>query len=123
MSYAGLVPSVHASGGNTRYGRLTKRGSRLLRNVAIQTAYRQAMYGTTLGTYYRDLKSRKNARVAAAATARKLLAVVWRILTDRRGFEALPPHRISRNSSPSGALANLDRERALSLTVSPVKTI
>jgi len=26
-SYAGLVPSVHASGGKTRLGRLTKQGS------------------------------------------------------------------------------------------------
>ncbi|NIM52347.1 MAG: transposase, partial [Gemmatimonadales bacterium] len=29
-SYAGLVPSVHASGGTTRRGRLTKQGSKWL---------------------------------------------------------------------------------------------
>ncbi len=30
-SYAGLVPSVHSSGGRTRYGSMTKQGSRWLR--------------------------------------------------------------------------------------------
>lgn len=37
-SYAGLVPSVHASGGRVRYGRLTKEGSRWLRWVLVESA-------------------------------------------------------------------------------------
>src|SRR5207245_5666126 len=35
-SYAGLVPSVHASGGKTRLGRLTKQGSTWLRWILIE---------------------------------------------------------------------------------------
>lgn len=35
-SYAGLVPSVHASGGKTRLGRLTKQGSSWLRWILVE---------------------------------------------------------------------------------------
>ncbi len=35
-SYAGLVPSVHASGGKVRLGRLTKQGSSWLRWILVE---------------------------------------------------------------------------------------
>ncbi len=37
-SYAGLVPRVYSSGGKTRYGSITKQGSRWLRWILVETS-------------------------------------------------------------------------------------
>ena len=44
------------------------------------------------GYYYNDMKKRKGTKTAAVATARKLLAVVWRLLKDNRPYEVIDPH-------------------------------
>ena len=88
MGYAGLAPSTYASGGKVRHGRIMKTGSSWLRWVFVEAAYHQLncrkMQG--LKPYYEKIKARKGSRVAAVATARKLCAVVWRVLTDQRPF-------------------------------------
>jgi transposase len=93
QGYAGLVPSTYASGGTTRHGRLTKEGSRWLRWTMVEIAQRQLLLRKKIGFgwYYRKVKARKGSGAAAAATARKILAVVWRILKDDRPFEDMPP--------------------------------
>mgnify|MGYP000424447629 CR=1 FL=1 len=42
LSYGGLVPSVHSSGGRTRLGRITKEGSKWLRWILVETGYHAA---------------------------------------------------------------------------------
>jgi transposase len=93
QSYAGLVPSTHSSGNITRHGRITKQGSKWLRYAMIEAAHVQTRCRKIQGFnwYYQRIRIRKNAQTAAVATARKLLAVVWRVLTDNRPFEERPP--------------------------------
>lgn len=88
MGYAGVVPSVYASGDKVRRGRITKTGSRWLRWIMIEIAHKQARCKRNpgLGWYYLKIKKRKGSKTAAVATARKLLAVVWRMLVDERPF-------------------------------------
>jgi len=38
-SYAGLVPRVHSSGGKTRYGSITKQGSKWLRWILVELSH------------------------------------------------------------------------------------
>ena len=61
----------------------------------VETAQRQLLCTKNpgFGWYYRRLKQRKGSGAAAVATARKLLAVVWRILKDNRPFEVIPPKK------------------------------
>ena len=75
------------------HGRLTKQGSRWLRWTMIEIAQRQLLCKKKPGFdwYYQRIKQRKGSGAAAVATARKLLAVVWRILKDNRPFEIIPP--------------------------------
>lgn len=88
MSYAGLVPSVYSSGGKTRMGRITKQGSKWLRWTMVEAAHRQVQYrGTYFGRYYRKLHAKKGAGTAAVATARKMLAVIYRMLKDGTPFD------------------------------------
>lgn len=93
QGYAGLVPSTYASGERIVHGRLTKTGSRWLRWTMIEIAQRQLLCKRKpgFGWYYQRIKQRKGSGAAAAATARKLLAVVWRLLKDNRPFEIVPP--------------------------------
>jgi transposase len=95
MGYAGIVPSTYSSGDKARHGKITKTGSKWLRYVMIEVAQHQQMCKRIpgFGAYYRSLKARKGTNPATVATARKLLAVIWRILTDKRPFSVTPPNR------------------------------
>ena len=95
MGYAGLVPSTYSSGNITRHGRITKTGSKWLRYIMTETAHHQVLCKRRpgFGSYYLAMKQRKGSGTAAVATARKLLAVVWRLLKDQREFQAMPPDR------------------------------
>lgn len=88
MSYAGVVPSTYASGGKVRHGRITKAGSSWLRYVLIEAAHHQLQCKKRPGFagYYNKIKKRRDGKTAAVATARKLCAVIWRVLTDKRAF-------------------------------------
>lgn len=104
MGYAGLVPSTYSSGDIARHGRITKTGSKWLRYIMTETAHHQVLCKKQpgFGSYYLALKQRKGSGTAAVATARKLLAVVWRLLKDNRPWQERPPH-----SGKSGPLAQI----------------
>ncbi len=93
QSYAGLVPSTYNSGDKQIHGRITKQGSRWLRWIMVEAAHHQQRCKKIpgFGSYYNAKKKTKGTKAATVATARKLLAVVWRILKDERPFEVSPP--------------------------------
>ena len=66
----------------------------------IEAAQRQLLCKRNPGPgwYYQRIKQRKGSGPAAVATARKLLAVIWRILKDNRPFEVIPTKPRSRTS-------------------------
>ncbi len=89
MGYAGITPSTYASGDRVRHGKITKQGSVWLRTVLIEIAWRQvrSKQNHCLKEYYERLEKKKGSKTAAVATARKLCAIIWRILTDNRPFD------------------------------------
>jgi len=93
QSYAGLVPSTYNSGDKQIHGKITRQGSKWLRWIMIEAAHHQIRCKRIpgFGSYYNTLKKRKGSKSAAAATARKLLAVVWRLLKDNRPYEVIDP--------------------------------
>lgn len=102
MGYAGLVPSTYSSGDITRHGRITKTGNKWLRYIMVEIAQHQQRCKRKpgFGSYYLALKAKRGANTAAVATARKLLAVVWRLLIDNREWSTVAPDR-----RKSGSLA------------------
>ena len=96
-SYAGLVPTVRSSGGATIRGHITKEGSSFLRYIMIQVAQHQRMLKRVVGLkwfYDRMLLNNKNSKTAVVATARKLLTVVFKVLSEQRPFEERIPKTI-----------------------------
>ncbi len=85
-SHAGLVPSVHSSGGRTRYGPLTRQGSPWLRWALIQAAHSAVRRPGPLKARYDRMRQRKPEATAIVDLARFMLGCVYAMLTERRPF-------------------------------------
>ena len=85
-SYAGLVPRVHSSGKTHYTGHITKAGRSTLRWVLVQVAHRAVKVPGPLREFYLRLKAKKGAKVAIVAVARKLLVLIWTLLTRKEEY-------------------------------------
>ena len=86
-AYAGLVPSTHASGGKVFHGRITKTGNKWLRWAAIEAAQTAVRSSPEFHAYYQRIRIRKGSNAAKVATARRLLAIVYRLLKQERPYQ------------------------------------
>jgi len=85
-SYAGLVPSVHSSGGKTRYGSITKQGSRWLRWILIELSHHFINGSERMKKMYLRIAKSHGKNTARVAVAREMLKVMYHMLRDRRPF-------------------------------------
>lgn len=92
-SYFGLVPKVRQSVGPPRFGHITKAGSRNARWLAIEAAHTIARSSSPLAATYHRVRRRKGHQVAVTALARKLVVVVWHILTTQQPYRYAAPVR------------------------------
>ncbi|MGC8724922.1 MAG: IS110 family transposase [Acidobacteriota bacterium] len=103
-AYAGLVPSVHASGGTVHHGRLMKQSNKWLRWALVEAAWvavrNDPYFRTTYGRH-----ARKGAQTAIIATARRLLEVVWHILSEDRPYEVRNAQMGTRGTSPAALIS------------------
>jgi hypothetical protein len=79
------VPRVHQSGDVARTGHIHKEDPKRLRSMLIQCATASVRGSGRYQKFYRRLKKRKGHSKAIVATARKMLATVFMLLT--RGCE------------------------------------
>ena len=86
-AYAGLVPSTYASGGKVFHGRITKTGNKWLRWAATEAVQKAVRWDAEFQSYYQRIKVKKGTNAAKVATARRLLTIVYRILSQRRLYE------------------------------------
>jgi len=85
-SYAGLVPSVSSSGSHTRYGSITKEGSRWLRWIMVECVHTHLKYDTGITRSYHAIAQRKGKSVAKVAAARRLLMYCYSVLRNRQPY-------------------------------------
>jgi transposase len=85
-SYAGLVPKQIESGTMKRVGRITRRGSTLLRGMLVEVAWMVWRHNDWAKAFVarvsRGMKLRK--KVAIVALARKLLVILWAMLRENK---------------------------------------
>jgi transposase len=86
QSYAGVIPSTYASGSRTVHGHITKQGSVWLRWAILEAVYPSIKKDLALGALYRRLARRKGPNVAKIAVARRLLTIIYRLLSERRVY-------------------------------------
>jgi len=85
-SYAALVPRVHSSGGKTRYGSITKQGSKWLRWILVETSKHYVKSCPRLKRLYDSVTHRHGKNTARVAIAREMLKIIYCMLRDQRAF-------------------------------------
>ena len=93
-SYAGLVPSTHSSGGKTYHGRITSEGNRWLRWGLIEAVVPASYADTEIRRQLDDLRKIKSGNVAKTIMARRLLKIVYHVLSERRAYVLDYPGRL-----------------------------
>lgn len=88
-SYAGLVPSVHASGGKTRLGRLTKQGSSWLRWILVELSMHAINGAPQFRALYHRVRKKHAANTGRVAVARAMLKTIYAMLTKQEAFRPL----------------------------------
>jgi transposase len=87
VSYAGLAPSVHSSGGKTYHGHITKQGSRWLRWILIEAVPHVVDSSPAYKRLYTKLVAKKGKGTAKVAIARKLLIAIYYMLQRGERFK------------------------------------
>jgi transposase len=100
-SYFGLVPFVNQSAGKLHTGSITKHGSKHLRWILVQVAHAASKkQGSKLRKFYLRVRSKKGAKVAIVALARKILCILHHLLTNQEMYEE---PGVTKRQKPVGA--------------------
>src|SRR5215472_3784322 len=100
VSYLGLNPNEHSSGGHQRLGHISKQGNQMLRWLLVEVSHSAAQHDPELRRKYQRLKFRRGGSVAQVAVARHLAVRLYWAL--RQASQTPPPVRTS--GSPSSAV-------------------
>jgi len=100
VSYLGLNPREHSSGGRQRLGAISKQGNSLLRWLLVEAAQQAVRFDPELRQDYQRLKFRRGHAVAKVAIARKLAVRMYWMLRSGADYARL----VRRQGSPRGTL-------------------
>jgi transposase len=108
VSYLGLNPSEHSTGGKRRLGAISKQGNTLVRWLLIEAAHQAVRFDPDLRQDYQRLKSRRGHAVAKVAIARKLAVRMFWMLRTGADYARL----VRMQGSPRGTLMNISSSLA-----------
>jgi transposase len=96
VGYAGLGARVHASGQTHHSGGITKQGRRELRAAMVEAAWVAVDTHPFWRQRFAQLTARMGKQKAIVAIARKLLVVVWHVLTQQQADRQADPEKVAR---------------------------
>ena len=100
VSYLGLNPREHSSGGRQRLGTISKQGNPMMRFLLVEAGHTAARLDAELHKDYQRLKLRRGAGVAKVAIARKLAVRMYWMLRSQASYAQL----VRMQGSPRGTL-------------------
>lgn len=87
-AWCGLVPSLYQSAEKTVFGRITKHGSKHIRRMLVQVAYAiSRMKDSKLKRFFLRIQKKKGSKIAAVALARKVLCILFHLLTNQETYQ------------------------------------
>ena len=89
VSYLGLNPREHSSGGKQRLGAISKQGNPLMRSLLVEAGHTAARLDAELKQDYQRLKVRRGTGVAKVAIARKLAVRMYWMLRRQVSYAQL----------------------------------
>jgi transposase len=108
-SYAGLVPSTYASGGKIFHGKLIPMTNKWLRWALVEAAWGSLRTSPYCRTYFERHKTQKGPHTAAIALARRLIEIIWHVLTENRPYEERPARSLGmKKPAPVAVLSGTD---------------
>jgi len=102
ISYLGLNPREHSSGGRQRLGAISKQGNSMMRWLLVEAAQTAAWRDPELRRAYQRLKFRRVSGVAKVAVARRLAVRLYWMLRARVDYAQL----VCMSGSPSSAVVS-----------------
>lgn len=88
VRYAGLDPRVSESAGKTRMGSISKQGNKHLRTYLVECASALSRSKDNMfRQFYERIKRKKGHKQAVVAVARKLLTIIYHLLTNKEMYE------------------------------------
>jgi len=96
VGYAGLGARVHDSGLTHRKGHITKAGRKEMRWALVEAAWAAVRYDPYWKAQFQALKRRMHPNQAIVAIARKLLVVLWHLLSKKQVYRQGTEERIVR---------------------------
>jgi transposase len=82
VSYFGLNPTVRQSGpGPAQHGRISKQGRGHARGLLVEAAWSAGRAAGPLRAFFLRVAARRGQHIAAVAVARKMVVIVWHMLT------------------------------------------
>lgn len=100
VAYAGLAPGQRESAGRSKELHIEKTGSKHLRWILVEAAWRLVRHSPRWRAIYENLKRRLRAKKAIVAVARRLLTVMTAILKSGEPYSAV--HAGGRSGSANG---------------------
>ena len=89
VSYLGLNPREHSSGGRQRLGAISKQGNPMMRSLLVEAGHTAARLDSELRQDYQRLKLRRGSGVAKVAIARKLAVRMYWMLRSPASYAQL----------------------------------
>lgn len=93
VSYFGLNPSVYQSGLKAYTGHISRRGRSHARSICVEAAHQLVRVPGPFHAFFLRLQRRKPYNVALTAVARKLVVLIWHMLTSAEDYHYAPPAR------------------------------
>jgi transposase len=100
VSYWGLNPREHSSGGRQRLGAISKQGNTMMRWLLVEAAQTAARFDPELRRIYQRLQKQKSSGLAKVAVARRLAIRLYWMLRTRHNYAQL----VHMSGSPSSAV-------------------
>lgn len=89
VSYLGLNPCEHSSGGKQKLGSISKQGNPMLRGLLVEAGHTAARMDAELRQDYQRLRLRRGGSVAKVAIARKLAVRMYWMLRRQVNYTQL----------------------------------
>ena len=88
-AYFGMVPRVRDSGGKEHHGRMTKTGDAMMRSVMERVTLSHILFcDSSVKEFYLRKEKEMGKKKALISASRKMLAVIWSVLSDGHPFRA-----------------------------------
>ena len=117
VAYLGLDPRVRQSGNEpAKHGKISKQGPGDVRGLLVEAAWHAARSAGPLRAFHQRIAARRGANIATVATARKLVVIVWHLLSRGQDYAFARPALVREKIRRIELMLGAPRQQGRSIT-------